>query len=63
MAAELGLSAVAMQRGWDALRAIGWTIQRPRPRHARAATPEEQEGFKKTSPGPSPRKPPATPGR
>ena len=33
MAAELGLAKVAEQRGWEALRAIGWTIQRPRPRH------------------------------
>ena len=40
MAAELGLATVAEQRGWEALRAIGWTIQRPRPRHARAAGPE-----------------------
>ncbi len=34
LAAELGLASVAPQRGWEALRAIGWTIQRPRPRHA-----------------------------
>ena len=45
MAAELG-RAVAEQRGWEALRAIGWTIQSPRPQHAGAATPEEQEAFK-----------------
>ena len=50
MAAELGLTKVAEQRGWEALRAIGWTIQRPRPRHARAASPEEQEEYKKTRP-------------
>ena len=44
MAAELG-RRVAEQRGWEALRAIGWSIQRPRPRHARAASPEEQAAF------------------
>ncbi|HRO13181.1 winged helix-turn-helix domain-containing protein, partial [Amaricoccus sp.] len=46
MAAELG-RRVSEQRGWEALRTIGWTIQRPRPRHARAASPEEQAAFKK----------------
>ena len=46
MALELGRE-VAEQRGWEALRAIGWTIQRPRPRHSQAATPEEQADFKK----------------
>lgn len=50
MAAELGLATVAVQRGWDALQAIGWSIQKPRPRHAKAATPEAQEAFKKASP-------------
>jgi transposase len=63
MAAELGLEKVAPQRGWEALRAIGWSIQKPRPRHARAATPEEQEAFKKVSPKPSPRSRPAIPTR
>lgn len=63
MAAELGLASVAEQRGWEALKAIGWTIQRPRPRHVRAATPEEQAAFKKTSPKPSPRRPSAIPAR
>ena len=63
MAAELGLARVAEQRGWEALRAIGWTIQRPRPRHARAATPDEQAKFKKSSPTRSPRSRPAIPAR
>jgi transposase len=63
MAAELGLASVAEQRGWEALRAIGWTIQRPRPRHARAAGPEAQTEFKKSSPKPLPRKQSATPAR
>jgi transposase len=61
MAAELGLARVAEQRGWEALRAIGWTIQRPRPRHARAAGPEAQAEFKKTSLKPSLRKQSAIP--
>ena len=63
MATELGLTKVAEQRGWEALRAIGWTIQRPRPRHARAATPDEQAKFKKSSPTRSPRSRPAIPAR
>ena len=61
MAAELGLASVAEQRGWEALRAIGWTIQRPRPRHARAAGLEAQAEFKKSSPKPSLRKRDAIP--
>jgi transposase len=60
MAAELGLREVAVQRGWEALRAIGWTLQEPRPRHAKAATPEEQAAFKKTSPTRLRRSRPAT---
>jgi transposase len=61
MAAELGLAKVAEQRGWEALRAIGWTIQKPRPRHARAAGPEAQAEFKKASPKPSPKRRSAIP--
>jgi transposase len=61
IAAELGLASVAEQRGWEALRAIGWTIQKPRPRHARAAGPEAQAEFKKSSPKPSLRKRDAIP--
>jgi transposase len=52
IAARLGLERVAEQRGWEALRAIGWTIQRPRPRHVRAASPDEQAAFKKSLPKP-----------
>jgi transposase len=63
IAAELGRERVAQQRGWEALRAIGWTIQTPRPRHARAAGPEAQAQFKKSSPKPSPRKRSATQAR
>jgi len=61
MASALGLGSVAEQRGWEALRAIGWTIQKPRPQHARAAGPEEQAAFKKTSPRPSLRRRSAIP--
>ena len=61
IASELGLERVAQQRGWEALRAIGWTIQRPRPRHARAASPEEQAEYTKASHKPSPKRPSATP--
>lgn len=63
MAGALGLAEVAGRRGREALHAIGLTIQRPRPRHAQAATPEAQAEFKKNftrSPG---RKPRATPAR
>ena len=60
MAAVLGRAHVAEQRGWEALRAVEYTLQRPRPRHARAATPDEQAAFKKSLPMPSPRSAPAT---
>jgi transposase len=30
MAGDLGLTSVAPQRGWEALKAIGWSIQKPR---------------------------------
>ncbi len=60
MAGALGLEKVAPQRGWEALRAIGWTIQVPRPRHPQAATAEDREAFKKNSPRRSRRKPSAT---
>ena len=62
MAVELGRH-VAEQRGWEALRAIGWTIQSPRPRHAEAASPEAQAAFKKSLPRSSRRKPSAIPAR
>ena len=48
MAGELGLAAVLPQRGWEALKAIGWSVQKPRPRHPASATPEEREAFKKS---------------
>src|SRR4051812_29773169 len=56
MAGELGLAAVLPQRGWEALRAINGSVQKPRPRHPAAATPEECETFKKSWPRSLPRK-------
>jgi transposase len=49
MAAELGLKLVAPQRGWEALKAIGWSIQTPRPKNPKSASPEEAAAFKKNS--------------
>ena len=51
MAGELGLAAVLPQRGWEALKAIGWSGQKPRPRHPASAPPEEREAFKKAGTG------------
>src|SRR3954462_7743850 len=48
MAGELGLAAVLPQRGWEALKAIDWSVQKPRPRHPASATPEEREASKKS---------------
>jgi transposase len=42
MAGELGLERVAPQRGWEALKAVGWSIQAPRPRNSKAASAEEE---------------------
>jgi transposase len=49
MARRLGLAQVHPQRGWEALRRIGWSIQAPRPRHARVAPPEQRAEFKRGS--------------
>jgi transposase len=43
-----GLKSVHDQRGWDALIAIGYSIQQPRPRHPGAATEEARAALKKT---------------
>src|ERR671938_236161 len=53
MACELGLTRVAPQRGWEALKAIGWLVQKPRPRHPASATPEVREVFQKSWSRPS----------
>ena len=47
MADELGLTSVAAQRGWEALKAIGWSIQKPRPKNPKSASPAEAAAFKK----------------
>jgi transposase len=46
MAARLGRK-VWPQRGWDYLRKLGHSAQVPRPRNAKAASPEEQAEYKK----------------
>jgi len=43
MADELGLERLAPQRDWEALKAIGWSTQKPRPRNPKAASEAEQE--------------------
>jgi transposase len=50
MARHLGLQKVHPQRGWDALQRLGWSLQSPRPRHPRAATPAQKAALKKSSP-------------
>src|SRR5215212_11343964 len=60
MAGELGLAEVLPERGWEALKAINWSVQKPRPRHPGSATPEEREAFKKSWSRPSPRSGPST---
>src|SRR5215213_4224544 len=55
MAAHPGLAKEHPRRGREALRRIGWSPQAPRPRHARAATAEEQAALKGGSGPPSPR--------
>ena len=56
MARHLGVERVHPQRGWEALKRVRWSIQAPRPRHPRSATPEQQAEFKGGSRQPS-RKP------
>ena len=40
---------VSLVTGWSYLNLIGFTLQVPRPSHTQAATPEQQETFKKNS--------------
>ena len=44
-----GVRSVHDQRGWDALIAIGYSIQQPRPRHPDAATEQDRAALKKSS--------------
>ena len=57
LARELGVEKVAVQRGWEALKACGLSIQSPRPRNPNAATPEEEAAFKKSLQTSSPKRP------
>lgn len=43
-----GFKFVHDQRGWDALVAIGYSIQQPRPRHPEAATEKDRTALKKS---------------
>jgi transposase len=43
------LKSVHDQRGWDALVAIGYSIQKPRPRHPETARETDRASLKKTS--------------
>jgi transposase len=63
MAGELGLTSVAPQRGWEALKAIGWSIQKPRPKNPKSASPEEAAAFKKSLRTLLPKKPQSTPAK
>ena len=56
MASELGLTSVAPQRGWEAL-----SIQTPRPKNPKSASPEEAAALKKSSRMPSPKRRQSTP--
>ena len=47
MACELGLTRVAPQRGWEALKAIGWSVQKPR--HPASATPQDKAALGQSS--------------
>ena len=44
-----GMKSVHDQRGWDALIAIAYSIQQPRPRHPGTATAEDRARLKKNS--------------
>jgi transposase len=46
-----GITSVHDQRGWDALIAIGYSVQQPRPRHPEAATDKDRAALKKSSRG------------
>ena len=46
--------AVHLTTAWRAMKAAGFTLQVPRPRHRQAASADEQAAFKKSSSGSSP---------
>jgi hypothetical protein len=43
-----GVKAVHDQRGWDALIAVDYSIQQPRPRHPEAASEADRSALKKS---------------
>jgi transposase len=61
MARYLGAERVHPQRGWEALKRVRWSLQTPRPRHPRAATPEQRAEFRGGSKRRSPRRRRRTP--
>ena len=63
IADHLGLEHVHTPRGWEALKKLNWSIQVPRPKNPKAATPEEEAAFKKNSTTPWRRRPPGIPTR
>ena len=63
MARQLGLERVHPQRGWEALKRVRWSLQAPRPRHPRSATPEQRAEFRGGSTRRSPRPGRRTPTR
>ena len=48
IAQATGRQKIYRQFGWAVLRRLGLTLQVPRPRHRQAATPEQQDEWKKT---------------
>ena len=48
LAAFHGRKSVHDQRGWDALIAVGYSIQQPRPRHPAAASDQQRTALKKS---------------
>jgi len=55
LAGHHGLKSVHDQRGWDALIAIEYSIQQPRPRHPATASKADRARLKKNSAPPLPR--------
>jgi transposase len=50
------LGQVHDQRGWEALMALGYTVQKPRPRHPNAASRQDPTALKKSLNAPSRRR-------
>ncbi|WP_237476441.1 helix-turn-helix domain-containing protein [Lichenibacterium dinghuense] len=61
IAAHLGLERVRPQRGWDALQALSYSLQRPRPKNPKFATAETAEAIKRSWRAPSLPKPRPSP--